>query len=153
MVLKYCTTSEMENFHLEYLYIYIYIYIYLYIYIYIYMMASVGLFKFWGSSCVHKELPCVHMEGINTVRMWHISGKILCLHSLFQGIFPTQGSNLSLWHCRQILYCWTMREAQNQTLYNNKSEVFSLIKHKFLWNLCIKFHVDQRHLTDLTDLP
>ena len=25
-------------------------------------------------------------------------------HSLFQGIFPTQGSNLGLLHCRQILY-------------------------------------------------
>ena len=26
-------------------------------------------------------------------------------HSLVQGIFLTQGSNLSLLHCRQILYC------------------------------------------------
>ena len=26
-------------------------------------------------------------------------------HSLLQGIFPTQGSNLCLLHCRQILYC------------------------------------------------
>ena len=26
------------------------------------------------------------------------------LHSLLQGIFPTQGSNLGLLHCRQILY-------------------------------------------------
>ena len=26
-------------------------------------------------------------------------------HALFQGIFPTQGSNLGLPHCRQILYC------------------------------------------------
>ena len=26
-------------------------------------------------------------------------------HALLQGIFPTQGSNLSLLHCRQILYC------------------------------------------------
>ena len=26
-------------------------------------------------------------------------------HSLLQGIFPTQGSNPSLPHCRQILYC------------------------------------------------
>ena len=25
-------------------------------------------------------------------------------HSLLQGIFPTQGSNLGLLHCRQILY-------------------------------------------------
>ena len=26
-------------------------------------------------------------------------------HSLLQGIFPTQGSNLGLSHCRKILYC------------------------------------------------
>ena len=26
-------------------------------------------------------------------------------HSLLQGIFPTQGLNLDLLHCRQILYC------------------------------------------------
>ena len=25
-------------------------------------------------------------------------------HSLLQGIFPTEGSNLGLLHCRQILY-------------------------------------------------
>jgi len=28
----------------------------------------------------------------------------VCIHSLLQGIFPTQGSNPSLPHCRQILY-------------------------------------------------
>ena len=26
-------------------------------------------------------------------------------YSLLLGIFPTQGSNLGLLHCRQILYC------------------------------------------------
>ena len=26
-------------------------------------------------------------------------------HSLLQGIFPTQGSNLGLLHCRRVLYC------------------------------------------------
>ena len=28
----------------------------------------------------------------------------VCCHTLLQGIFPTQGSNLGLLHCRQILY-------------------------------------------------
>ena len=28
-----------------------------------------------------------------------------------QGIFPTQGLNLGLLHCRQILYCWATGEA------------------------------------------
>ena len=31
--------------------------------------------------------------------------------SLLQGIFPTQGSNPGLPHCRQILYSWATREA------------------------------------------
>ena len=37
---------------------------------------------------------------------WNASGKntgVGC-HSLLQGIFPTQGSNMGLLHCRQILY-------------------------------------------------
>ena len=32
-------------------------------------------------------------------------------HLLLQGIFPTQGSNSCLLHCRRILYCWATREA------------------------------------------
>ena len=38
---------------------------------------------------------------------WNSPGKntgVGC-HSFLQGIFLTQGSNLSLLHCRQILYC------------------------------------------------
>ena len=31
-------------------------------------------------------------------------------HSLLQGIFPTQGSNPGLPHCRQTLYCLSHRE-------------------------------------------
>ena len=33
-------------------------------------------------------------------------------HSLLQGIFPTQGSNPGLPHCRWILYCLSTRKAQ-----------------------------------------
>ena len=38
---------------------------------------------------------------------WKSPGKITGVgcHFLLQGIFPTQGSNLGLLHCRQILYC------------------------------------------------
>ena len=32
-------------------------------------------------------------------------------HALLQGIFPIQGSNLGLLHCRQILYHRATREA------------------------------------------
>ena len=33
-------------------------------------------------------------------------------HSLLQGIFPTQGSNPHLLHCRWIVYFWSTRKAQ-----------------------------------------
>ena len=32
-------------------------------------------------------------------------------HTLLQGMFPTQGSNPGLWHCRRILYQLSYREA------------------------------------------
>ena len=45
---------------------------------------------------------------------WDIPGKdtgVGC-HSLLQGIFPTQGSNSHLLHCRWSFYSWATREAQ-----------------------------------------
>ena len=32
-------------------------------------------------------------------------------HALLQGVFPTEGSNLGVRHCRQIFYCWASGEA------------------------------------------
>ena len=39
-------------------------------------------------------------------------------HFLFQGILLTQGSNLSLLYCRQILYCWATWEAPGKRTVN-----------------------------------
>ena len=43
---------------------------------------------------------------------WNLPGKNTEVgsHSLLQGIFPSQGSNLGLPHCRQILYCLNHRK-------------------------------------------
>ena len=44
--------------------------------------------------------------GLKLLCLWDFPGKstgVGCL-SLLQGIFPTQGSNLGLLHCREILY-------------------------------------------------
>ena len=41
--------------------------------------------------------------------------------SLLQGIFPTQGSNWGLLHCRRILYQLSYREAQEKDLFNQFS--------------------------------
>ena len=55
-------------------------------------------------------------HGLHPVRLicpWDSPGKsteVDC-HALLQGIFPTQGSNLGLLHCRRILYRWATREA------------------------------------------
>ena len=64
-------------------------------------------------------------------------------HFLFQGILPTQGWNLGLLHCRQILYCLnhqgspvrTLNEIQlenKKTLSGSKNIAFSskLFIHK-----------------------
>ena len=57
-------------------------------------------------------------HGLQPTRLlcpWDSPGKnigVSC-HALLHGIFPTQGSNprlLCLLHCRQILYCWSIRE-------------------------------------------
>ena len=48
-------------------------------------------------------------HGLKLTRLlppWNSAGKntgVSC-HSLLQGLFLTQGSNLSLLHCRQVLY-------------------------------------------------
>ena len=47
------------------------------------------------------------LQHIKLVCLWDFPGKntgVGC-HFLLQGIFPTQGSNPGLLHCRQILYC------------------------------------------------
>ena len=47
--------------------------------------------------------------------LWNFPGKHTGVgdDSLLQGIFPAQGSNLSLLHCRQILYCLSQSVRQN----------------------------------------
>ena len=42
-------------------------------------------------------------------------------HSLLQGIFPTQDSNLGLLDCRQILYHLSYREARAVVKVNNEA--------------------------------
>ena len=67
--------------------------------------------SFWGKCVSHSVVS-------NSATPWTIGfySRLLCpwnspdkntgvgCHALFQGIFPTQGSNLGLLHCRQILY-------------------------------------------------
>ena len=42
---------------------------------------------------------------VNLTPLLRLTGTGVGCHSLLQGIFPTQGSNPGLLHCRQVLYC------------------------------------------------
>ena len=58
---------------------------------------------------VTQSFPTLRPHGLQHIRLlcpWNSSGKNTGVgsHSLLQGIFLTQGSNLVLLHCRQILY-------------------------------------------------
>ena len=54
-------------------------------------------------------------------------------HALLQEIFPTQGSNPGLPHCRQILYIWATKKAPIQYLHLNQLHLqrpyFHLVSH------------------------
>ena len=60
----------------------------------------------------------LHPHGLQPARLlcpWNSPGKNAGVdsHSLLQGIFPTQGSNLGFPHCRQILYCLSYQGEPN----------------------------------------
>ena len=77
---------------------------------------------------------------------WNSPGKntgVGC-HSLFQGIFPTQGLNLGLLHCRQILYCWAIKEVpcppeETSKAFTESRQAYS--SHPLADSLCNSFRV------------
>ena len=64
---------------------------------------------------------CDCLEPTRLLCPWGFSGnnpRVGC-HFLLHGVFPTQASNLhllGLLHCRQILYCWAIREAPESAI-------------------------------------
>ena len=64
---------------------------------------------------------------------WDFPGKITRVgcHFLLQGIFPTQGSNLGLMHCRQILYHLNHSGAQRAI----SEETSKRIENSCVWEL------------------
>ena len=60
----------------------------------------------WSSSVMSDSSWPHGLQPTRLLCLWDFPGKstgVGC-HSLLQGIFPTQGSNLGLLHCRHILY-------------------------------------------------
>ena len=67
-------------------------------------------------------------HGLQPIRLlcsWNFPGKNTGVgsHSLLQGIFPTQGSNLGLQHCREIHYCLSYQRSPRSCLLESKSVV------------------------------
>ena len=84
-------------------------------------------------------LDSLRPQGLKPTRLlcpWDFPGKdteVGC-HFLFQGIFPTQGSNPSLLHCRQILYRLSYKGGifsinSVPSKISLDSRLFQLVKH------------------------
>ena len=65
--------------------------------------------------CVWKSLGCVWLFVTSWNSLGQNTGVSSC--SLLQGIFPTQGSNPGLPHCRLILYCLSYQGSPEEANY------------------------------------
>ena len=69
---------------------------------------------------------------------WDFQGKstgVGC-HFLLQGIFPTQGSNPGLSHCRQMLYCLSHQGSQIAALGLTKTHSHLPLQHFICFPKC-----------------
>ena len=76
-------------------------------------------------------------------------------HSLFWGTFPTQGLNLGLLHCRQILYCLSQQGSHPILLIMAPKMKRRSIKPKVAWPIIDKwptgFGISDRELSSLSN--
>ena len=59
---------------------------------------------------LHQPPSATLTPGSSVDRIFQVKNTQEGCHILLQGIFPTQGSNAYLLHCRQLLYHWATRE-------------------------------------------
>ena len=104
---------------------------------------------------ITRELPVLshfsHVRLFVTIRTepakllspWDSPGKITGVdcHALLQRIFPTQGWNLGLPHCRWILYCQSHQGSHNN--YNKMQEEYGSERTK---------HLLEQHFSNFFDL-
>ena len=74
-------------------------------------------------SCIYSGGGVVAKSCLTLAIPWTVATRLLCpwdfpgkntgvdCYFLLQGVFPTQGSNPCLFHCRRIIYHWATREA------------------------------------------
>ena len=84
------------------------------------------------------------LEAASLLRPWNSPGKITGVgsHFLLQGIFPTQGWNLGLLHCRQTLYCLshkgrTKGRIQDMKFLNVRWFLFYLFLTDLNYTICL----------------
>ena len=61
-------------------------------------------------------------------------------HSLLQGIFPTQGSNPGLQHCRQILYHLSHQESHTTTKKKRVTLIIVSLYYNQMWKIFLYLH-------------
>ena len=118
--------------------------------------SSVCVFKQCACLCVSISVVPDSLRPLGPTRLlcpWISPGKntgVGC-RSLLQGIFPTQGSNLSLLHCRHTLYHLShqINPLKQSPLYKCKkvesSRGWSQAKQIFLWHACLPFLKTSSH--------
>ena len=87
-----------------------------------------------------ENLPSIRhfiLSLILTKTPWNSPGKDTGVgsHSLLQGIFPTQGSNLGLLHCRWILYYLTHQGSLHKTDVILHNSLLRKLRLELLQNL------------------
>ena len=120
------------------------VYVYLVFIHYSWHRAPKTLAEWKGKSFSHVWLIAIPRTLVHQVLCpWNSPGKntgVGC-HSLLQGIFPTQGLNPGLLHCRRILYHLHHREAQNSCNFLEPKGFFIILFHNFLLRYLLLFLV------------
>ena len=100
-------------------------------------------FPFLCLACLHAQSlnlsDSLQSYGLQPARLfcpWDFSGKNTgtCCHALLQGIFPTQGSNPRLLHCRRILYSLSYPGSPSYVLIPNKHPTLQILPQSWLLN-------------------
>ena len=72
------------------------------------------------TSVVSNSVGSYGLQPARILFPWDSPDKSTRVGALLQGIFPIQGLNQGLLHCRQILYHWVTREALGYSLWGHK---------------------------------
>ena len=97
--------------------VYMYIYICVYVYIWSYVFMFIAVLCLVAQLCLTLCNPMDYsLPGSSVHGDFPTRNTGMGCHALLQGIFPTQGSNPSLPHCRQVLYRLSHQGSPSQLL-------------------------------------